>query len=367
MQLTHDITGISKIIFILLLLVSFIAGALFSYVYTMGYYAPSEFRIPEKPVMTIQSVEFSKQDAHFFEVTVLNPSYSPSDVNITRIEARTADDNIVHVITNTVPPLWFVLQKGHSQTFRASWNWANYTGIKLPYTDRPVEIRVFLTDGDGAILELKRPLTRLIMTELGFNQSISVNQFNVTVQNLESSETYVNITAFTIEGNLVPADKVNPALPYTLNPGDTKQFQCFYNWTSLMGQSAMVGVDTKQGYITHRTLTLPKPVTLDIPIPQIVFNATISTQQFNITVTNHVNSSTYVGIDRITVAVGQQAPMNITQWTAYPTSILGTNESVLIVCTGWDWSTYKGQLVKITVYTAQGFIISKETQIPQIP
>jgi len=368
MQLTRDIAGISKIILVLLLLVSFIAGALFSYVYTMGHYAPSEFRIPEKPVMTIQNVEFSKQDAHFFDVTVLNPSYSPSDVNITRIEARTTDDNIVHVITSTVPPIPFVLQKGYSQTFRATWNWANYTGIRLPYTDRPVEIRVFLQDGRGEIFETRKPLTRLVITELEFDPSISINHFNVTVENLESSETYVNITAFAIEGNLVPADQVTPLLPYTLNPGDSPvQFQCFYNWSGLMGQSATVGVDTKQGYIAHRTKDLLGPVTLDIPIPQIVFNATISTQQFNITVTNHANSSTYVDVDRITVAVGQQTPLNVTQWTADPSSRLDRNASVLIVCTGWDWSTYNGQLVKITVYTAQGFIVSKETQIPQIP
>jgi len=363
MQLTHDVTGISKIILVLLLLISFILGAVLSYVYTMGYYAPSEFRTPEKSSITIQSVEFSKQDTHFFDVTVLNPSYSPSDVNITRIEARTTDDNKVHVTTDTVPPIPFLLQKGHSETFRTTWNWANYTGIRLPYTDRPVEIRVFLTDGRGEILELKRPLTRLIMTEFGFNQSVSVNHFNVTVQNLESSETHVNITTFVIKGNQVTADKVTPRLPYTLNPGDTPvKFQCFYNWTGLMGQSATIGVDTHEGYIAQETVPLPKPVTLNVS--QAVFNAMISTQLFNITVTNHANSSTYVNIDRITVTVDQQAPVNITQWTAYPSSILGTNESVLIVCTGWGWNAYAGQPVKITVYTAQGFIISKETQIP---
>jgi hypothetical protein len=363
MWLTHSVEGTSKIILILLLLISFILGALFSYVYTMGYYAPSEFRIPEKSSITIQSVEFSKQDTHFFDVTVLNPSYSPSDVNITRIEARGTDDNIVHVITDTVPSIPYLLQKGHSQTFRATWNWANYTGVRLPYTDRPVEIRVFLTDGRGVILELKKPLTRLIMTELGFNQSISVNHFNVTIQNLDSSETHVNITAFVIEGNRVPTDKVTPRLPYTLNPGDNPvKFQCFYNWTSLMGQGATIGVDTYEGYIAQETVPLPGPAILNVS--QTVFNATIGTQQFNITVTNHANSSTYVDIDRITVAVGQQTPVNVTQWTADPSSRLYTSASVLIACTGWDWSTYAGQSVRITVYTTQGFIVSKETQIP---
>ena len=362
MRLARNVTGISKIILILLLLIAFIAGALFSYVYTMGYYAPSEFLIPDKPVFGIQSAEFSKYDTSFFDVTVVNPSYSPSDVNIARIEVRTTDDNRIHAIASTVPQMPFLLLRGRSQTFRAYWNWANYTDIKLPYADVPVEIRVFLQDGRGELLELRRPLANLVINELKFNQSISVNHFNVTVQNLGSSEAYVNITAFVIEGNLVPTDSVTPGLPYTLNPGDDPvRFECFYNWTRFMNQNATVTVRTHQGYIAQHTMLLPKPVIMNIA--QIVFNATISTQQFNITVTNHADSSTYVDIDRITVTVGQQAPVNITQWTPDPSSRLGKNASVLLACT-WDWSTYTGQSVKITVYTSQGFIVSKEAQIP---
>ena len=362
MRLTHNVIGISKIILILLLLISFIAGALFSYVYTMGYYAPSEFLLPDKPVFSIQSAEFSRRDTSFFDVTVVNPSYSQSDVNITRIEARTTDDNRIHVITSTVPLTPSTLLKGHSQTFRAYWNWANYTGIKLPYTDTLVEIRVFLEDGRGEIFELRRPLTNLAISELEFNQSISVNRFNVTVQNPGSSETYVNVTAFVIEGDVVPIDRVAPRLPYTLNPGDDPvKFVCFYNWTRFMNQSATVTVRTHQGYIAQHTLLLPKPVALDITEP--VFNAAISTQQFNITVTNHTASSTYVDIDRIAVTVGEQAPVNITQTTPELPLRLEKNASVLIVCMGWDWSPFTGQSVKITVYTSQGFIVSKEAQI----
>ncbi|HKZ93250.1 MAG TPA: hypothetical protein VJ249_01550 [Candidatus Bathyarchaeia archaeon] len=364
MRLVRSIHGLSKIILILLLLISFIVGALFSYVYTMGYYAPSEFRIPEKPVITIQSVEFSEQNTRFFDVTLLNPSYSLSDVNITRIEARTTDDNRVHVITEAIPGIPFILRKGHSQTFRATWNWANYTGIRLPYTDRPVEIRIFSQDGRGEIFELKRPLTILIITDLEFNPGISVNHFNVTVQNLESSQTYVNVSAFSLEGNVVPTDKVTPNLPYALSPGDSPvKFQCFYNWTALMNQSITVGVSTLQGYIALRTRTLPEPVILDIP--QVILNATTSTEQFNVTVTNAAASSTYVDINRITIAVNQQAPINITQWMPDPSSRLDKNSTVLIVC-NWNWSSYAGQsaTVKVTIYTSQGFIVSKETQIP---
>ena len=360
MQLAHALKGISKIILVLLLLISFILGAVFSYIYTMGYYAPSEFRIPEKSLITIQSVELNKQDTHFFDVTVLNPSYSPSDVNITRIEARGTDESIVNVITDTVPSLPYQLQRGDSQTFRATWNWANHTGIRLPYTDRPVEIRVFITDGSGVVLQLKKPLVDLVITELGFNQSTSINHFNVTIQNPASSETHVNVTTFVIEGNLVPTDKVTPQLPYTLNPGDAPvRFQCFYNWTGLMGQSVTIGVGTYEGYITQEITPLPSRVILNVSSVNF-----LGTQEFNMTVANQANSSTYVSIDRVTVTVGQQAPVNITHWNAYPSSILSINESIVIVCTGWEWSTYTGQTVKITVYTTQGFIISRETQIP---
>ncbi len=361
MRLIRNVTGISKIILILLLLISFSAGALFSYVYTMGYYAPFEFLLPDKPVFSIESVEFSERDTSFFDVTVVNPSYSLSNVTIEKIEARTPDDNQIHAITFTVPEIPFLLLRGRSQTFRAFWNWANYTGIKLPYTDTPVEIRVFLQDGRGGIFELKRPLVNLAITELKFNQSISVNHFNVTVQNLGLSETYVNLTAFAFEGYALATDKVAPGLPYTLYPGgDPVQFQCFYNWINFMNHSVTITVRTRKGYIAQDTLLLPKPVTLNIT--QTVFNATANPQGFNVTVANYADSSTYVDIDRVTVAVGQQAPVNVTA-LRLPLR-LEKNASVLIVCTGWDWSPFTGQSVEITLYTLQGFTVSRETQIP---
>jgi len=362
MHLICDTKGISRLVLILLMLLFFAVGALFSYIYTMGFYAPSEFRLPNESVITIESVEFYDQDTSFFNVTILNPSYSPSSVEVTRIETRTPDDNKIHMITNTQPTLPYQLERGEIRTFRAMWNWANYTGINLPYTDQPIEVRVFLADKRGEILEVKRPLTMLVITDLVFNSSISVNHFNTTVQNVGSSKTYVNITEISIGGNVI--SMVSPSLPYSLNPGDApKQFQCFYNWTDVQGREVTVRISTMQGYAAKRTQTLPKPVVLDIL--QIVFNATLSTNQFNVTVSNAADSSTYVDINRITVTVGEGAAVNISQWVADPSPRLKTNASVLIACT-WDWSSFKGQTLtaKVTVYTSQGFTISKEAQIP---
>jgi len=363
MRLTCDTKGISRLVLILLMLIFFTVGALFSYVYTMGFYAPSEFKLPSESVITIESVEFSDQNTSFFNVTLLNPSYSPSSVEVTRIEARTPDDNEIHMITNTQPTIPYQLERGEIRKFQAMWNWANYTGIKLPYSDQPIEVRVFLADGRGEILEVKRPLTTLVITDLVFNSSISVNHFNVTVQNVGSSKTYVNITEIRVGANLVSQDMVTPYLPHALNPGDDPvQFQCFYNWTDVQGQEITVKISTLQGYIAEHTQTLPKPVVLSIS--QIVFNA-VNTNQFNVTVSNAADSSTYVDINRITVTVGEGAAVNISQWVANQSSRLQTNASVLIMCT-WDWSSFKEQSLTamVTVYTSQGFIVSREAQIP---
>jgi hypothetical protein len=130
-----------------------------------------------------------------------------------------------------------------------------------------------------------------------------------------------------------------------------------------MNQSQTITVNTLQGYVALRTLTLPQPVVLSVP--EVVFNAAASTQQFNVTVTNSASSPSYVDVNRITVAVNQQTPANITQWTADPSSRLDKGSSIIIVC-NWDWSSYVGQSadVKVTLYTSQGFVVSKETQIP---
>jgi len=363
MRSMRDIKAVSRLILILTLLITFIIGALFSYIYTMGFYAPSEFRLPEKSVIVIQSVEFSNQDTSFFNVTVLNPSYSPSSVDITRIEVRTPDDNRIHVIADTQPIIPHTLKRGELQTFRALWNWANYTDIQLPYTDKPVEIRVFLQDGRGGIFEAVRPSTPVTITNLSFDPSISVHHFNVSVQNPASSQTYVNITAINIEGVALQTEAVNPTLPYSLNPGDMPvRFQCFYNWTGFLGQSATVGISTLQGYIAENSEILPGPVTWGIQ--QILFNPANSTH-FNMTVINAANSSTYVDVSRIAVSVDQGAPINISAWSASPSSRLETNSSILIVCT-WDWTSLKGQgsTAKVSTYTLQGFTATKEELIP---
>jgi len=361
MRLIQNTRGIPKLILVLLLLISFITGALVSYVYTMGFYASSEYKLPSRSDVTIESVEFSEQDASFFTVTVLNPSYSPNSTSITRIAVRTTDDNKVHEISDTSPPLPYLLERGDSQTFRCSWNWANYTGIKLPYTDRPVEVFVFLEDKTGAVFEIRKPLVILVISEVKFNSTVSVNRFNMTVENFESSATYVNITSVSINVANITSDMVTPNLPYGLAPGDPPAtFKVLWNWTDYQGESVTVGAHTLQGYIHARTITLPPPVNLTIS--DVAFNVSDITH-FNATVTNSKSSSTYVDISEIAVSIDNETLVNLTEWIASPSSRLEQNSSILLVCM-WNWGDYRGQNLTVTVFTQQGFIVSKSKTIP---
>lgn len=362
MRLIQNTIGISRLILILLLLVSFLIGALFSYVYTMGFYASSEFKNPDRPAIFVESVEFPEQDTSFFNVTVLNPSFSPTSANITRIAARTTDDNRVHEISDTSPSLHYLLKPGVSQTFRCSWNWANYTGIKLSYTEAAaVEIFVFLEDKTGTVFEKQKPHVALFISEVKFNSTVSVNHFNITVENLQSSATYVNVTSISIDVATITHDMVTPSLPYELAPGDPAvTFKVMWNWTDYQGKGVTVGVHTLQGYIGTRTLLLPPPVNLTIT--DVAFNVS-DTTHFNITVTNSESSPTYVDISEITVSIDNEPPVKLIEWNAYPSSKLEQNSSILIVCT-WNWNDYRGQNLTVIVFTQQGFVVSRSATIP---
>ncbi len=257
MQLSRNVKGTSKIILIFLLLVSFALGALLSYVWTMAFYAPNEFNLPGKPTIVLQDVQFSQQDASYVDVTVLNPSYSPSAAVITKIEARTLDDNILQELTVASPQVPYSLPIGKVQTFKCSWNWANYTGIKLPPSSgKNVEIHVLLADDIGEIDVVAKPFVSLSVTDARFNANISLTNFTVTVQNLAASATYVNVTSISLNVANITTGGITPALPYGLAPGaPAVTFTVPWDWSAHRNQTVTITVHTRQGYIGELTTT----------------------------------------------------------------------------------------------------------------
>jgi hypothetical protein len=148
MRLFQSKRGISSVALILLLLISFIIGAVLSYMWTIGYYVSSEYSLPSQANITIENVQFSPENTTLFNVTVLNPSYS-SNVTIEQIKVETITDGNIHDVVTTMLP--FKLSRGTSQTFTCIWNWGNYTGHAL-------NVIVLLSEGSGATLKASTPI-----------------------------------------------------------------------------------------------------------------------------------------------------------------------------------------------------------------
>ena len=356
MRLLQGLRGISKLMLIILLLLAFIVGATLSYIWTMGYYASPEFQLPEKADITIEDVDFSAKDTTFFDVTILNPSYSPSSVEIRQIVVLTDDDIYTVEVSPALP---FTLETGGFQTFRGLWNWANYTG-------QTIKVLAYVADGSGANVEVKTPYVELIV-EAYLNSSISIRHFNVTTQNAEASVTHVNITELTINGETVPPENITvngepTSFPYFLNSSESVLFTCVWNWTDYQGKSVTVAVKTLQGYMAKHVVSAPQLV--ELTITEVVFNSTISTEHFNVTLISSETSGAYVDISKIFLKVNNET-INITEWTAYPSRRLESNSSILLVCS-WNWQDYEGtdKTVTIVVDTLQGFQVSHQREIP---
>ena len=352
----------------LLILASAIVGALLSYMWVVGYYENLNIRTPEESDVTITNATFLPRDTSLFNVTIFNPSYSPLDAVITRIAAST-DDGLIHNVNTTDPALPYTLSKATRdfpglQTFECSWNWANYTGEE-------VGIVAFVADGSGPTLQAETPFIDLRITDVRFNSTISATHFNVTAQNHMSSATCnatVDVTeiSVTVEDGFKPnITEIAPALPWTLNPSESQNFMCTWDWTRYQNTSVTVAVYTSQGYMCYATKTTPPPVTLEIT--DILFDVT-NTTRFDVTVKNNQVSPTYLNVTKISVVVENQI---IREWTTENgTAVnppipftLNKNSTETLACP-WNWTQHRDENVTVTIYTLQGFMANYTQATP---
>jgi hypothetical protein len=350
MRLIHDAKGVSKLILILLLLASFIVGALLSYVWSLGYYGPWEYHLPSKSNVTIENVEFDVGDATSFNVTVLNPSYSPSNVRIEQFLISTVSGILIGADA-TVPSLPYELSPGNSQTFKVNLNWGSYTG-------QTVNLIVLISDGSGATFQLKAPsFGNLTIVSVEFYPELTISSFNVTVTSAQST-TPVDITTIKVNGSEVTT--VAPPLPYKLEPDTSVTFKLEYNWNDSQGKTVNIELDTVQGYVVRTTATAPSVV---LAITSLVFNAT-DTSHFNVTVHNDAASLAKINITQVTVQV-LGVGITITEVSPALPQSLQPGSDVLLTCS-WDWGGYQGQsaTATVTVQTTQGFVVSGEATIP---
>ena len=350
MRLIHNVKGISKLMFILLLLVSFIIGALLSYIWALGYYGPWETHLPSNSNITIENVKFDAGNATFFNVTILNPSYSPSPVKVEQIVISTEGGNLLET-TATVPSLPHELNAGSSQTFQVYLNWGNYT-------EQTVNVIAFVSDGSGATFQVKTPsFANFTIASVNFYPEVSVNSFNVTVTSTQSK---VPFDIDTIKVNGAGVATVAPTLPHRLWSNVSLTFKLEYNWIDLQGKTVTIELHTLQGYAVYKTVTAPSVV---LNITSLVFNTT-NTSYFSVTVHNDVTSPARVDITQVMVNI-LGVSVTITEVSPTLPQSLQPGSDALLKCS-WNWSSYQGQnaTATVTVQTLQGFTVSREATIP---
>jgi len=351
-RLARNVSGISRLMLILLLIIFFLLGATFSYIWTMGFYAPGEFNLPSRTNAVIESVYFPPENATFFNVTVLNPSYSPSDAAIKEIKTATVDGK-VHIATSSSPSLPFPLAPGKSATIKSLWNWGNYTG-------QIVDVYVVVAEGSGPVMQTKLSFMNFSVTSVNFNPSISVNHFNITVQNTNSSVP-VDVTGILVNGVKVPTvpSLVSPYQLTNASSAPPASFMLMKNWTDLQGKSVRIQVQTLQGFSAYRERTAPSPMILEIT--EVNFNVN-STDRFRLTVQNSPTSPRYsVDINQTKLSVDSQAILVNTTSPSLPQT-LPWNSSVNLTVF-WNWASFEGKNMTITVLTRQGFIIRETAPI----
>lgn len=347
MKVTKNLKAISKILFILLLLLALIIGSIFSYLILAGYYLNLGVEVPEKNTISIVDANLDTQNTEAFDITVLNPTYSPSKAAIKEIWVATADDT-VHQVENIDPQLPYELGKGETKVFNCNWDWGSYTSQAL-------KIMVLVEDGSGAVIEVETAEVGLAITSTVFNPEYS-NYFNVSIRNAAGSPNDFNITKITVtmdNGTEFQVREITPSIPALVKIGTTATFMCSWDWTTYRGMNVTVNAFTSEGYAFHRTSTTPKKAQLSITNP--VF-ATTDMTSFNITVTNSEYSIDVANLTTVEVVFSNYTLLEVSveEPPALP-YVLQIGDSVTIKCL-LDWSGTREETIDFYVSTPEGYL-----------
>jgi len=347
--------SVSFLELIMLLLGAMVFGALLSYLMVMVRY----YNMPENTTMlVVKDVVFPIYNANYFNVTILNPSNSISDVNITAILLRVKGENTVYQINDTDPSLPFELKIGVEQNFKCKSNWSILAG-------KTVEVEPVAENTLTTKYTLPVPSIRLkISTNFERQVQESIEYFDVTIENLQPTP-LINLTITDIHLQLYASVfrlNSSPPLPFVLEPNQAKTFRCEFNWEGLLGLNVTIIVKTAEGYeSTYEAINLPgaSPYIADVN-----FNYD-DVSRFNLTIINSERSTSTVYITKInlTLSSGEEEaikttwPLNVSPLPVPP------NKSATLVCL-WNWSFRREELVTVKVYTKQGFVMYRTFRTP---
>jgi hypothetical protein len=344
LRVKNEVKALSTLITVLLILIFTIIGAFISYMWVMA----SFYNMPETSAfLVIENATFSANNFTYFNLTVLNPSNSVLDANITAFRLTIENTNQTYTIDTATPELPFVLSKGTRQDFTCTTNWSNFAG-------ETVEIEPVADNVSTTLFPSTTPKAKLVI--YGFDNSQRIEHFNLTVENSPESEMNLTISALMIEGS---STYTTPLFPVVLVPGQLQTFICRFNWATMIGQNITMTIDTKEGF--EQTYETSQIGVAYIYISDVKFDYS-DTSYFNVTLTSLPESTISATLDSLNLTLPDNTTITV---DTIPTLKLvpvpvPANQSLTLKCL-WNWTDYRNQTFTVNVYTTVGFEISSLT------
>jgi hypothetical protein len=338
-----EVKAISTLFAILLILLAAIVGALIAYTWTIAPF----YREPENTLdLIVTDANFPVNDANHFNVTVLNPSHSIADANITTIYVTARGFNETS-ITQSQPALPIIVAKGTSQIITCSLAWGSLAGSLIA-------VHV-LTANDTEAAVLVQTQTVILGIATSFDASKSADYFNMTVTNQPSP---INLTLSHVFFNLNPVDaNLSITLSKVIPANGTLTFACFVNWENVI--KPPLTIQTEEGYTTTIQQDIPS---VGLQVTHVTFNET-NTNEADITLFNSPNSAVSVTVQNITLAHGSTVDVISGNLSNPPLPMtINQNQTVVFVC-AWNWTgiSYRNMDVTVTAYTKEEFVSQTQT------
>jgi hypothetical protein len=344
LHIKKDARAVTTLVTILLVLVSAVFGAAISYMWVMA----SFYNMPENMTLAVvENMVFPKDDFTYFNVTLLNPSNSVSDINVTALILIVESRNEPEYISVTDPQLSFLIAIGTRQTFKCTRNWSNIAGET---------VRIEPVAADASIKSYSYTTPKAKLEILDFNASESVLHFDLTLENSPDSVTNLTLSSIVVADLEI---RTSPSLPLTtgLAPGQNETFRCYHNWEEEIGGNITITMMTTEGFEQEYTTT--ELLGAHVFIRSIDFDDT-DTSYLNVTLMNAEGSTVTAMLDKLTLTFSDNT--TLIPDTSPPFGIISPvippNESITIKCF-WNWSDHRSEVIRVDVSTKQNFTVTE--------
>jgi len=282
-----------------------------------------------------------------FNVTVTNHPTSALNLTLTKVlvNHQAPENTTIHLPTN--------LTVKNSVSFQCLFDWENLNPV----------VRVETAEGYYAEAVANASASILLLiTDVTFSETDS-NEISITILNSEVSSTPVDITDIVVAYSNGTEYYINGYLShpnfspyYALEVNETVTFDhCVWNWTNYRAKDVTITVYTKQGFTPVSKTVKTPPSIIFTTLPS--FNLA-SIESFLVNVTNTASSLQRINVTQI------KFNENVTEMT--PSFLeVPVGGKAWCNCT-FNWTSFRGHNVTITVYTVDGLNVLNSIVLPSI-